>query len=210
MLNAMPNVVHTYDARKTATLQHEQIQKNLQEVDSLTFQLDIAICQNKSLRNKQEQHEKETQAYEHKLLLARMEIAELKKQLKRESARRGDVVAKLNSFRGQTLRRVIQCNCDLLDADQIIQAVCEETGITVDQMHSGSRKGLIPTCKFLCSYFIALYCSLPFKPASKKIWGKVDHSNIVYGRDTIIDRMEVDQEIKQHVANISQKLGITQ
>jgi len=91
--------------------------------------------------------------------------------------------------------------------DLIEILVCKEFGITRQELRHRSRKGDIPTARFLCWYLIRKKKILTSFHAIKDHYNYLEHSSIIHGIKQVKGRMEFEKDLKRKYLNVLVKLG---
>lgn len=89
----------------------------------------------------------------------------------------------------------------------IEELVCIEFGITLDQLKSKSRKGILPTARFMLWYLIRKKKLSPGLQSIADMYGYETHSNIYTGINKVIGWMKTEKALKNQHNNILVKLG---
>lgn len=88
----------------------------------------------------------------------------------------------------------------------IERTVCQEYGLQIDDLHSKSRAGMIPTARFMCYYFARKY-DLFRGVQHLASYYKQNHSNVLYGVRVISNITETDYYHKNKLNSIKNKLN---
>lgn len=77
----------------------------------------------------------------------------------------------------------------------IISTVCECFGVEPEILRTKSRKQYIVIPRQICFYFMTEY-NVNSSVQIGKHFGGLDHTTVLYGRQTVLDRRDTDEEYK--------------
>ena len=92
-----------------------------------------------------------------------------------------------------------------LQADDIINCVCNFYKITKNDIISKKKNKEFVMPRQICAYLINDMMSLPLDTIGKLIGGR-DHSTVIYARDKIIDQMKTDSKLSVEINDIKKML----
>ncbi len=92
-----------------------------------------------------------------------------------------------------------------LDADRIIQTVCQFFKVSKEDLFGKSRNSSIVEPRQLCMYLISDMIDMPLKSIGT-IFGGRDHSTIVHARDKISRQIQTNQHTKTLISDIKSQI----
>lgn len=95
-------------------------------------------------------------------------------------------------------RRKVLCPISQFTLEEITESVLKLYDVTPEEVFSKSRKGAIVNARMIIIYLTCQTEKYSLQEIGRKTGGR-DHSTVIYNRDTVIDRMEVDKVFKAEV-----------
>lgn len=94
-----------------------------------------------------------------------------------------------------------------LDIKGIQKMVCEFFGVSVEDILSKTRKQEIVSARQISMYLAKKYTKQSYKSIGKAFNGK-DHTTVMYSCKTVEDRMDTDEEYKEHFLELQRKVEL--
>lgn len=105
----------------------------------------------------------------------------------------------------EALKAVSEPEKEALDAEKIIQTVCQFFKVTKEDLFGKNRNKEIVEPRQLCMYLINDMLGTPFK-AIGSMFGNRDHSTIVHARNKISNQLRTNQHTKTLVNDIKSQI----
>ena len=105
----------------------------------------------------------------------------------------------------EALKDVDEPEKESLDAERIIQTVCQFFKITKEDLFGKKRNNEIVEPRQLCMYLISDMIDMPLK-AIGTIFGGRDHSTIVHARDKISKQLKTNQHTRTIISDIKSQI----
>ena len=105
----------------------------------------------------------------------------------------------------EALKDIAEPEKESLDAEKIIQTVCQFFKITKEDLFGKKRNNEIVEPRQLCMYLISDMIDMPLK-AIGTIFGGRDHSTIVHARDKISKQLKTNQHTKTIISDIKTQI----
>lgn len=104
----------------------------------------------------------------------------------------------------EALKDINEPEKESLDAEKIIQSVCQFFNISKDDMFSRKRNNEIAEPRQLCMYLISDMIDMPLM-AIGKIFNR-DHSTVVHARDKISSQIRTNQKTKTIISDLKSQI----
>ncbi len=92
-----------------------------------------------------------------------------------------------------------------VEPEQIIQAVADSFGITVERMLSRERSRRVAVPRQIAMYLLREEANLSLPQIGEMLGGR-DHTTVMYGCDKVADLMERDSRMRRQVLNLREQL----
>lgn len=94
-----------------------------------------------------------------------------------------------------------------LTLNDLIEIICEETGVPADKVKVKGRETEVVATRHLIAYYGATFTNLSLKSIGKQLGGR-DHSTIIHSRDRVRGLLETsDYETCRWVNRINKRLA---
>lgn len=105
----------------------------------------------------------------------------------------------------QVVSRIVDITPSALTVENIIDAVCEETGVTEEQILSKARSNEISLARQIAMYLTKKHMDKSLQTIGE-MFGKRTHATVLHAISTIKNQMEIDPVLKRRVERLESRL----
>lgn len=105
----------------------------------------------------------------------------------------------------QVVSRIVDITPSALTIETILDAVCEETGVTEEQIMSKARSNEISQARQIAMYLTKKHMNKPLQAIGDAFGGRT-HATVLHAISTVTNQMEYDPVFKRRIDRLDSKL----